>query len=183
MNHTFGGRHGHAYLCCLLFTLLLAPLGCKHRKVPSRQTEEEAGRLASTIHMGDARMGAQLLNGFYGVENNAWRWTAQQFTVALRPPFGAAQKGANLVVKLTVPPVVIEKQGKVTLSASVAGTPLEPEPYAKAGDYTYKREIPAALLAGDSARVEFRLDKAIPPSAADQRELGIIVLSAGLEPK
>ena len=38
----------------------------------------------------------------------------------------------------------------------------------------------AALLAGGSVRVDFQLDKSMPPSGADLRDLGVVVLSAGL---
>ena len=51
----------------------------------------------------------QLVSGFYGIETGAWRWTGKQFAVALGTPAGAAQKGAVLELKLTVPPVTIEK--------------------------------------------------------------------------
>ena len=57
------------------------------------------------------------------------------------------------------------------------GSALPPETYTTAGDYFYVREIPASLLTGDSLRVDFQLDKAMPPSSADIRELGIIVLT------
>jgi hypothetical protein len=119
----------------------------------------------------------------HGIEANSWRWTARQFAIALRPPVGAVQKGGVLTLRVTVPPVVIEKEKSVTLSASIGGTPLAPEPYAKAGEYVYKRDVPANLLTGDVVRVDFELDKAMPPSGGDARELGIILLSAALESK
>ena len=121
--------------------------------------------------------------GFHGIEAAAWRWTEKQFTVALRPPFGASQKGAKLTVKLTVPPVTIEKLKSVSLSATAGGSALPPETYTTPGDYVYVRDIPASLLTGDTVRVDFQLDKAMPPSGADMRELGIIVLNIGLESK
>ena len=66
---------------------------------------------------------------------------------------------------------------------TAGGSALPPETYTTAGDYFYVREIPASLLTGDSLRVDFQLDKAIPPSSSDIRELGIIVLTVGLESK
>jgi hypothetical protein len=39
------------------------------------------------------------------------------------------------------------------------------------------------VFTGETVRVDFQLDKAMPPSGADRRELGIIVLSIGLESK
>ena len=103
--------------------------------------------------------------------------------MALRPPFGASQKGAKLSVKLTVPPVTVERLKAVSLSATAAGSALPPETYTTPGEYFYVREIPASLLTGDSLRVDFQLDKAIAPSGADVRELGIIVTSVVLESK
>jgi hypothetical protein len=59
----------------------------------------------------------------------------------------------------------------------------ESVPYSAAGEYFYIREVPSSLLGGNSLRVDFHLDKAIAPSSADARELGIVVVSIGLESK
>jgi hypothetical protein len=166
----------------LLAMLAFAPLGCKRKKA-GELPAGEAPRMASTIHMGDPQTATQLVGGFYGIEQNAWRWTARRFSVALHPPFGAGQKGATLQLRLSVPPVVIEKLKTIALSATIGGSALPPETYAQAGDFTYTREVPPALLAGESVRVDFELDKSIPPTGADLRDLGVVVLSAGLELK
>ena len=85
-----------ALLC--LAPLALVPAGCGlFRKTP----------LQSTVNMGDPRVAGQLVDGFYGVEAGSWRWTARQFSVKLKTPEGAAQKGATLRFLLTVPPAVI----------------------------------------------------------------------------
>lgn len=170
--------------CLLLAALALAPMGCKQaKKVQVQQTVEEAPRMASLVRMGDPKVEAQLVNGFYGIEGNAWRWSARQFTVVLRPPFGASQRGGRLVLNLTVPPVVIEKLKNVSLTASIDGSPLPPESYTQAGPYTYKRDVPGNLLTADSVKVEFQLDKSLPPTGTDQRELGVVVNSVALEAK
>jgi hypothetical protein len=166
----------------MLVALLLAPLGCK-KKVRVGATDEETPKMMSVLNMGDPKIEPQLIKGLHGIEASAWRWTEKDFTVALRPPFGSGQKGARLTVKLTVPPVAIEKLKNVSLSATAGGSALPPETYTTAGDYIYVREIPASLLTGDSLRVDFQLDKAMAPSGADIRELGIIVLNIGLESK
>ena len=167
----------------LAIALALAPVGCKNRKVKVQATDEEAPRMASAVSMGDPKAETQLVAGLYGVEAGAWRWTAKQFTLVLRPPSGSEQKGAKLQLKLTVPPVVIEKLKTISLSASANGSALPPETYTQAGDYVYTRDVPASALTGESVRIDFQLDKAIPPSGGDMRELGIIVLNAGLESK
>lgn len=174
---------GSALLAALGLTLILAPAGCKSKKVKVQSTEEEAPRMASAVSMGDPKAETQLVTGFYGVEAGAWRWTAKQFTLVLRPPTGAAEKGGKLQLKLTVPPVVTEKLKTVSLSATANGAPLSPESYTQPGDYVYTREIPASALTGESVKIDFQLDKAIPPSGGDLRELGMIVLNASLESK
>ena len=184
MNRTFRGAGWHAW--ALLAILLVAGGGCKRsRRVQVQKTDEgsAAGAAVGTLQMGDPRAAAQLVGGFHAVENGAWRWTERRFAATLHPPVGAAQKGAFLALKVTVPPVVIEKEKDVTLAAAIAGAQLGPEKYTAAGEYTYRREVPAQALAGDPVRVDFTLDKAMPPGGGDQRELGIIVLAVGLESK
>ena len=155
-------------------------MGCKQaKKVQVQQTVEESPRLASVVHMGDANVETQLVSGFYGIEGNAWRWTARQFTVVLRPPFGAAQSGGTLQLSLTVPQVVIDKLKNVSLTASIDGSPLPPETYTQAGPYIYKRDLPPNLLAADSVKVDFQLDKAMPPGGRRiKRELGVVVVNS-----
>lgn len=181
MTHTYlwERRLALRWSCSVvLVTLAFAPLGCKRK-----EAAKQAAPMASTIHMGDPQTAAQLITGFYGIEQSAWRWSGRRFSVALRPPLGAAQKGATLQLRLTVPPVVIEKLTTITLSATIGGGALPPETYTQPGDYTYTREVAPGLLAGESVRVDFQLDKSMPPSGADQRDLGVVVLSTGLELK
>ena len=167
----------------IVVALVLVPTGCKRKKVRVGATDEDTPKMMSVLNMGDPKVEPQLIKGLHGIEAAAWRWTEKQFTVALRPPFGSSQKGARLTVKLTVPPPTIEKLKTVSLSATAGGSALPPETYTTVGDYVYVRDIPANLLTGDSLRVDFQLDKAMAPSGADIRELGIIVLSIGLESK
>jgi hypothetical protein len=165
--------------------LLAAPACNKHQKTHVAETEtvEEAPRLASSVHMGDDTMAKQLASGFYDIEAGAWRWTMQKFAVNLRPPAHSAQQGAVLELHLAVPPPSVAKLGSITLSAAIGGTALAPETYSKPGEYTYRRDIPANLLAGDSVHIDFQLDKAIPPGDVDKRELGIVTSSVGLVSK
>jgi hypothetical protein len=162
----------------------LLPAGCRRQaKAPVEATEEEPPALASTVHVADPRTFAQLLKGFHGLEQNAWRWTAGKFSVVLRPPSLAAQKGATLRVQLTVPDPVIQESKAVTLTATVSNVALPPERYTQTGEYVFTREVPASALSGSTVTVDFSLDKSLPPGGTDRRELGIIVTTIGLEPK
>jgi hypothetical protein len=169
----------------LALMVCLLPAGCKHRekKIRVQQTDEDSAALASVIHMADPKAAPQLMNGFYSVEQGTWRWTMGKFALALRPPRGAAVKGATLHLRFTIVAASIERLKTISLSATVNSTPLSPETYTQPGAYDYSREVDARLLAGDSVNVEFALDKFLPAGAIETRELGVIVTSAGLEAK
>jgi hypothetical protein len=68
----------------------------------------------------------------------------------------------------------------MTLSASVNGLALAPETFTQAGDHVYTREVPANALNGEAVTVEFSVDKSLPPTEQDSRELSLIVFSVGL---
>jgi hypothetical protein len=171
----------------MLAALALASAGCnREHKVTVKETVEETPGVTGTamaINMGDPKQERQLVSGFYSIENSSWRWTAKDFTVSLRPPAGSAAQGATLIFALSIPQTVVDRLKSVTLSAFVNGTALAPETYARDGQYEYKRDVPPALLKGRAVRVEFHLDKSMPPAGGDARELGVVARSVGLESK
>jgi hypothetical protein len=174
---------GASRFCCVIL-LLAAVTGCKRAKHdPEALVPEKAGPLLSAVNVNDPAASAQLVRGFHALEAGSWRWTQKQFEVALKPPPGAAENGARLNFKLNVPEGVVAKYGAVTLTATINGLMLPSETYPKSGDYTYARDVPATALKGDAVAVQFVSDKAIPPTAEDQRELSLIAVSIGLTPK
>jgi hypothetical protein len=163
---------------------LLCGAGCKRKAKPNvAATEEGMGELSTMIHTADPRTASQLLRGFYPVEGGAWRWTMQKFAVSLATPNKAATTGATLEVRFALPEPVIQKLKTVSLSATLNGVPLAAQNYAKAGEQVYQAEVPPSALKADAVTVEFALDKALPPGAIDQRELGVVVSSIGFESK
>jgi len=170
-------------VCLLSVCLLLG--GCKRRdkKIRVQQTDEDSATLASVIQMGDPKAAPQLLKGFYNIESNTWRWSMGKFAVALRPPRGASTKGATLHLKFVLPEAVLSKIKTTSISASVNGTGLAPETYTQAGEFDYSRDVEGRLLPGEAVNVEFTLEKFLPAGMVEQRELGIIVTSVGLEAK
>jgi hypothetical protein len=168
----------------LIITVLIvfSLAACKSREAGPAETTAQPGRLRAAIQMGDPQTASQLVTGFHSVENNSWRWTERQFTVNLAPP-RPSQNGGVLALKFTVPAAITSALQTITLSASIEGTELAPESYPAPGSYTYQRDIAPNLLTGESVRVGFRLDKALPPSGAEMRELGVIVQSVALSPK
>jgi hypothetical protein len=171
-------------LLVLMVGAVLVPGGCRRQeKARVQATEEESPELASIVHVADPQAAPQLLKGFHELEQNSWRWTMGKFSVILRPPGGSAEKGARLQSNLSVPDPVIQNLQSVSLTAIVNGVALPPETFTKPGDYTFSREVPASALSAPSVVVDFALDKCLQPGRVDQRELGIVVTTIGLEPK
>ncbi len=135
------------------------------------------------VSAADPRGSVQFRKGFYAVEANAWRWTSKHFEVALSPPRRNTEKGVQLVVRLSVPDQTIKTLQSVQLSAAINGFQLPPETYTQSGNFSYVRDVPANQISGGWVVVDFDLDKTLPPTPADRRELGIIVSQVGLVAK
>ena len=144
---------------------------------------ETSTTLLSVVSVADPRAEPQLVKGFYNIEQKAWRWTAGRFAVRLRPPAGASDRGAVLVLKFTIPENVIQKFQTIQLKATVEGVALPAESYSKAGDQVYSQAVPAAALRTDAATVQFELDKFFPAGTLEARELGVVAHMVGLEVK
>ncbi len=171
-------------------TLALAALllagggeGCKRRRQVSAVEQEPETGLRSVVHTADPRVQTQLLKGFHEIEQGGWRWSAGTFSATLRPPANAAQKGATLVVELTLPDAVLARTKSMTLSATINGTVIPGESYSTGGKHFYRKDVPAAALPGDAVTVDFSLDRFIKAGEIELRELGMIVHSIGLEAK
>jgi hypothetical protein len=133
--------------------------------------------IASVIDMANPATANQLLSGFYDLENNAWRWTARRFSVALETPPDADRKGATLLLNFYISDAQAKKLGPMTLNAEINGAHLAPQTYASSGRFTYSRRIPSSVLQQQMIPVSFIFDKATPPSGAEARELGVVVTS------
>jgi hypothetical protein len=168
----------------LVFWLVLSITSCKRSTHDAEAlVTEKTAPLVSVVNVNDPAAAAQLVRGFHALEAGTWRWTMKQFEVALRPPPGAAQNGARLNFRFAVPEPIVSKFGPATLSATINGLALGPETCQKSGNYIYTRDVPASALKGDVVVVQFTCDKGMAPSAADARELSLIAVSIGLEPK
>ena len=161
---------------------LITISACNHPEKQSPQMNSASGvPLAATISVADPATVSQLTKGFYDLEEKTWRWTQKNFSVTLAAPRGAAEKGAVLVLRFTLPEVLIKNLKSIDLTTVINGFMLTPKTFNQAGDLIYRQELPRDVLRSNSVVVDFSLDKTIPPSAADNRELGIIVSEVGLE--
>ncbi len=133
----------------------------------------------STLSAGDSSA-AKWLSGFYPAEASGWRWTARNFAIGLSAPDPILH--SQLTIGLYVPDTLIKGLGSITLKAKLNGSLFTPETYRAEGEHFFTREVPAAWLLPGPNRFEFALDKSLPPSQADLRELGIVVTRASLVP-
>jgi hypothetical protein len=178
LNGRCGARHRGIAIALAMAALLLA--GCKQK---SGTVLDQRVSLGSEARMGDPRYSTQLLKGFHGIEAGAWRWTARQFSVILRPPAGTPEKGATLEFQFTILESVIAKQGEITLSAAIGDQALPAATFRKAGKQVYSADVPAASLGAEAVKIDFSLDKAIPPNPPEMRELGVVAGSVALRAK
>lgn len=169
-------------LAACLIALALANCKPSGRRVAAVQQEEEVG-LRSTVHAGDPRAAQQLVKGFHQIEQGAWRWTQGRFTVTLRPPATAAQKGAVLALQFSLPDALFERSKTVTVSANVNGASIPVESYTKSPAYSYRKDVPASALAAEAVTAEFAVEPFLKAGEVEQRELAMIFTSVGLEAK
>ncbi len=163
--------------------LALASGGCRLKKKSKAASVEDDGQLASVVNVADPRTSVQLTRGFYNVEADAWRWTMKNFSVALRPPKDSPQKGATLQMSFTIPEVIFNRVGPITVTARVNGTDAGSQTFSSAGAQTFSHDVPGSALGGDVVAVDFALDKSLPPNEQDSRELGLVVSTIGLTSK
>ncbi len=120
------------------------------------------------------------LSGFYPSEEGGWQWSARNFAITLDAPDPPLL--SRLTVQLYLPDTMIRKLGPITLKGQVNRNSFEAQTYTAPGEQVFTREIPASWMRPGENRFEFRLNKWLPPSTADPRELGIIVSRASLAP-
>ena len=131
----------------------------------------------SYLNMGDIRCRPQLLSGWYTIEEGAWRWMAKEAEAVVRAPSGSSSEFA---LQLFFPPNYMERAGgPVTVSVRLDGKPLARETYVRAGGYRLSATVPRDRLTSPDATVAIRLSRAMPPSGAEQRELGAVVSGLG----
>ena len=166
--------------------LMFCSAGCNRNRSKADATIEEALPSKTEqimIQANDPAASAQLIKGFHTLEQGRYRWTMGQFSVILRPPAQASERGARLILQLAIPESSIQKLKSVKLSASVEGVALPEETYTKPGGHAYSRDVPPQVLAKRVVTVNFKLDKYLPPGDLDRRELGVVMTAVGFEAK
>lgn len=130
------------------------------------------------LDMGDVRCRPQLISGWYGIEDGAWRWMSKEAQTILRVP---SSSRAHLRMKLYFPPDHMTRAGSpITVSVFANGQELDSESYSVPGGHELIRPLPSELLVAPTVVIRLHLDRAVAPSGEDKRELGAVVQEIGL---
>jgi tRNA (mo5U34)-methyltransferase len=120
----------------------------------------------------------RLLRGWHQLEHKTWRWTERAFSMDVESH--VPLKPATLRFVFQLPEGVFAQASAVTLAGRINGMPLGSGIYSTPGEHEFIGAVPA--LDAGVAIVEFQLDRAIGPTEADRRELGLLVDFSGAAP-
>jgi hypothetical protein len=137
--------------------------------------------MLSYLHLGDIHSRAQLVSGWYTIEDGAWRWMAPEAEATLRP---LPDQAVQFELQLFFPPDFMRRAGSpVTVSVMLNGKPFTSAMYYEPGGHTVAKRIPpellGELLTWPTTHVSIRVNPYVPPSATDQRALGAVVQGLG----
>lgn len=102
------------------------------------------------------------LDGVHAPEASGWRWTQRSFLIRWN------RAATKVRVEINVPQAILDRLGPLQIEANGKTDRL-----AEAKQYVIERPVKS-----DQTELRFTLDKFLPPSAADQRELGVILMQA-----
>jgi SAM-dependent methyltransferase len=122
--------------------------------------------------LGDPTENLELKEGWHPLEEGTWRWTKKTFTVNVIRGMRAA---GTLRFKFRVVRALLGSQGTLRVRAIVEGVRLPESQYSSTGEQLYAQDIPASVLFGASASVQFEVENEYQPAAGDLRELGVQV--------
>lgn len=139
--------------------------------------------LANSVGVANPGTTSQLVEGFWEIEDNSWRWTKKRFAVNVMVPVSAKTSGGKLVFRFAIPDPAFAKYGTQTLHARVGTVELPAQKFDRAGRHELTLDVPAQALQTDTVRIDFSLEKTMTTGGADTRELGVIAESVALTGK
>ena len=157
----------------------LVPVGADGpTAVPARSaTAPGSDPSLSYLHLGDLRARHQLLGRWYPIEDGSWRWMGKQARAVLRTP---QESPVDFELRLFFPKNHPQRAGgPVTVSVLLENELLVEKTYRAAGVYTIRQPVPPGSLPHPVTRITIRLDRAVPATGEEQRELGAVVLGFG----
>jgi hypothetical protein len=167
----------------LLLAALLVTSACSKPKdaaSPAAPAATTPAPLYSYAQTNDLRIAPQLVKGWYGVEDGAWRWMAKESQASLKNP-GVFPAGFE--VRLTLPKPIADAVGMpVTFTVLLDGKVLGEEVYQQDGAFIFEKTVQPGMLSPGPVAVTLRVNKAKPPvPGGDARELGAVIAGFGFK--
>ena len=139
---------------------------------PARGDRDQRAYCLIRSKLADPWLDVDLDAGWHAMEDDSWRWTERIFGVHLWGRFPTCPE-AKLRFRFTIPDELIRSISPINLQAAINGLPLPACEYTSSGEHNYIALIPP--LTTDRLAIRFELNKAMAPSPADRRELGVQV--------
>ncbi len=168
-------------LAWLLAPAACATLACVKDKLTPIPTQDEPQGPQSTVRLGDPAMAPQLLTGFHAIEEKSWRWTKSRFSVRLGMPLLEVGENLVFVLQFSLPASLLKHTNEITVSPALNKVGLPSRTYAQEGNQRYEAAVPPQLMRQEQLTATVQVSPYATPGVLDQRELGMIVLSIGLE--
>jgi 2-polyprenyl-3-methyl-5-hydroxy-6-metoxy-1,4-benzoquinol methylase len=146
--------------------------GCTKRSDPVRRERDQRAFCLIRSRLADPWTEFELDGGWHELEEASWRWTQRVFRVRLKV---TAQARVALRFRFRVPEAVGNAILPVRLHATVGQERLPACVYDSPGEHVYEQCWPAAAGSG-VVPIRFELDRALAPTGADRRELGVQVI-------
>jgi len=148
-------------------------IGCAVDSDPVNPAADERMFVLAKSRTRHPELDVRPLDGWYAVENDAWRWTAKRFALQVTLP--ESGRASEFALRFTVPEVVLAGGGKVRLACWIGGEHAGTISCEAAETIEFRGRFPANVPRGSAVRLDFSVDGAFEGSAADRRELGVIV--------
>ena len=141
------------------------------------QRQKVARRCLGRLRQWNLNPGPLALLPWYPIEDGGWRWMGKQAQAVLRTP---QESPVDFELRLFFPKAHPQRAGgPVTVSVLLEDDLLVEKTYRSVGAYTIRQPVPPGSLPHPVTRVSTRLDRAVPPTGEDRRELGAVVLGFG----
>ncbi len=143
----------------------------KNSDPASQEGDERAFVLLESERVPKPSAKLELLSGWHGLEQNAWRWTEDRFSARV-PVSGEKQ---TLVLEVFLPESGFKGRSRYVLHVSVNGRSIGSEAFSSPGLKTARFRLDKLPDPNESALVECRLDPTQPTASGDPRKLGVVV--------
>jgi hypothetical protein len=141
-------------------------VGCTEGSDPVRASADERAFIVGKSRTRHPGMHVRALDGWYGVEDGAFRWTARRFGLAVT----LAEPAREFALRFFVPDAVVAN-GPVRVACQIDGLPAGSITCDRADGMEFRGRFPSREI---SQRLEFTVESGYRPDG-DARELGICV--------